>query len=208
MGTAQQERIDIRVFLHDLVDVFPDEPVGAVVLGFAAFHDRHPHWTGLLGDCYVGVYLGYLHTVTVAVYGSRRCKQAHVTALGYVADILHGWADHPQHTAVGPPLRQNVLLDGPQGLGRRGVTGQYHQRTSLEEQMLHGLACEIVHNVETAGAVGRTGVVAQIQEIIFRQLAAELFQYCQAPVPGVEYTDHDYRRSNVLCKTTNKKARQ
>ena len=118
------------------------------------------------------------------------------------SQYLYCRADHSQHPAVRVLLRQYLLLHGAQGLGRRRVACEYHEVASAGEQFLHRFAGEVEYYVETAVAVWRPRVVAQIQVFIFGKTFPYLFQYRKPSVTGVEHSDFAgllLRHTHCLC---------
>ena len=55
---------------------------------------------------------------------------------------------------------------------RPGVAAQNHQVATLGEEVAHRLPCELIHHLERARTIGRTGIVAQIDEVVVRQQLA------------------------------------
>ena len=172
MGAAQDDGIDERVGLHQLVDVFLHEVVGPRPLRLALLHQRHPEGAWLPGDADVRVQFLYLQAIAVALDGALGGQYAHVAGGGQLADDFGRGPDDAQHAAVYIPAGQVVLLYGAQRLGRGSVASQHHQVAAAAEEVLHGLARELVDHAKRAWPIGGTGIVAQIQIVVLGQLLA------------------------------------
>ena len=102
------------------------------------------------------------------------------------ADGLDGGADDAQHAARGVQAGQVFLLNGAQGFGRGGVAGQDDQRAALAKKGLDGLEGVFVDHLEGVRAIGRAGVVAEVQVVVLRHQLSDLPQDGQSAVAGVE----------------------
>ena len=117
-------------------------------------------------------------------------ENAHVARARQVAHGFDGGANHPQHAAIGCHVRQILLLDGAQGLGRGRVAGQDDEFAAAGEEFRHGLQGVAIHYVEGARTVGCAGVVAEVKIIVVGQASANLSQDRQAAVARIKNTDH------------------
>ena len=57
------------------------------------------------------------------------------------------------------------------------------------EQFHNGLPCEFIDHLEGTGAIGCTGIIAQIQIVVLGQQLADAMQNGQSPIPAVEDAD-------------------
>lgn len=76
VGAAEDDGVDERVTLQELVEILADEIVGAGRVGLAILNEGHPHRTCLTSDDDVGGELGQLERVGVAANGSLRSHDA------------------------------------------------------------------------------------------------------------------------------------
>jgi len=187
MGAAEDDAVDERIGLHELVDTFAHKIVGTGRVGFAGFDDGCPERTGLAGDGDVGKEFMDFEVVAAATDSALGGKDADVAAFGDMADGFYGGPDDTEHPMVG--RRQVVLLDGAQGLCRCGVAAEDDQSASLTEEIVDGLSRELTDNVERTGTIGCTGIIAQIQIVVAGQAAADGVKDGQAAVARVEYSN-------------------
>lgn len=118
-----------------------------------------------------------------------------------MADDLCRGTYYSQHAARGVELREIVLLYGAQGFRRGGIAAEYNQMASHIEQAHYCLTCELIHDVKRAWSVWRTGIVAQVQEIILGQQLAYAMKYGQTAIAGIEYSDRTRCTRQTLHKT-------
>ena len=189
VGAAQDDGVYLGVETQQLVNVLLDEIVGTGRAGLVVFNQWHPKGAGHPRDADVGMQFLNLQTVTVAPDGAFCGKDAHMAAAGERADDLGGGADDPQHAALGVKGRQVVLLNGAQSLGRSGVAAQDDQMAPHLEEAHDGLAREFVDDLEGTCAVGCTGIVAQIEVVVFGQQLADAMQDGESAVTTVENAD-------------------
>ena len=191
MGAAEDDAVDERIGLHELVDTFAHEIVGTGRVGFAGFDDGSPERTGLAGDGDVGKELMDFEVVAAAADGALGGKDADMSALGDMADGFYGGPDDTEHAMFG--RRQVVLLDGAQGLCRCGVAAEDDQSASLTEEIVDGLPRKLADHIERTGTIGCTGIIAQIQIVVAGQPAADGVKDGQPAVARVEdsYGTHD-----------------
>jgi len=102
------------------------------------------------------------------------------------AERFDGGADDAEDATARVDFGQVNLLDGAQSLGGCCVAGQDDQRTALFKQGTDGLGGETIDHLEGARAVRGSGIVAQIEEVVFRQAVAEVRQDGEPAVAGVE----------------------
>ncbi len=131
-----------------------------------------------------------------------RGQKAHAMEGPPVGHFLDERTDDAQDAAVRVADGQVLLLDAPQGLGRRGVAGDDDEGAAPAEEVLDGLAGELVDHLLGAAAVGRTGVVAQVQVVILRQRLDDAPQHREPPETGVEKTNHSLIRYQVQVQVT------
>ena len=139
------------------------------------------------GDAFVQ--LLYLKGVGAGLHRAGGGQQADVAGAGERADGFHRGADDTQYAPGGVQVGQVVLLDGAQGFGRGRVAGQDDQVAAPGEEVGDALQRVAVYHVERACAVGRAGVVAQVDVVVLRQGGAYLLQDGEASVAGVEHAD-------------------
>ncbi|PJN95908.1 hypothetical protein CNY89_05715, partial [Amaricoccus sp. HAR-UPW-R2A-40] len=108
-----------------------------------------------------------------------------VVAPGQVLDHRHEDAEDAVMRGI-EPLDLQVV----QRHGRGGVAGEDDQPAAFGEQPLDALDGEVVDLARVAPAVGRVGVVAEIDEILPRQLRAHRRQHRQPAEAAVEDPDH------------------
>ena len=82
---------------------------------------------------------------------------------------LNRGAYDTQYAQSGLHMGQVVLLNGAQGLGRSGVAGQDDNAATTGKEGLNGFKRVTIDDVERPAAIRRTGIVAQIDVIIFGQ---------------------------------------
>ena len=76
VGAAEDDGVDERVTLQELVEILADEIVGTGRVGLAVLDEGHPHRTCLTGDDDVWGEFGQLERVGVAADGSLRSHDA------------------------------------------------------------------------------------------------------------------------------------
>ena len=189
MGATQNDGVDGRILGHEFVNALLDEIIGTGAVGFVVLYKGHPERAGHAADTDVGKKFGYLDVVTMTAHGTLGSQQSHVTATGERADNFGRGADDAQHAARSVPTGQVVLLNGAQGLGRRGVAAQNDQLTAHAEEFQNGLTRKLVYDVERAGAIRGTGIVAQIHVVVLGQQLADAMKDGQTAVARVENAD-------------------
>lgn len=98
-----------------------------------------------------------------------------MTCLGCLSDEFSGRADDTEDSARGiGRTGKIVLLDSAESFGRRGVARQDDERTAPGEQVFDTFESEAIDEVERAGSVGRSGIVAKIEIIEIGQSPADL----------------------------------
>ena len=186
---AEYDGIYGRVAHHEGVDALLYEVVGAGRVVLVVLDERHPQGAGHACNLNVGPELVYFEHVALALYRALGGEHAYVARLRDAAYALGRGADYAEHAARGVEARQVILLDGAQSLGRRRVAGQDDEAAAHGEELYDGFARELVHHVERARPVRRTGVVAEVQVVVLRQHAAHLVQDGKSAVAGVEHSD-------------------
>ena len=84
---------------------------------------------------------------------------------------------------------QNLLLDGPQGLGRSGIAGDDHQLAIACEELFDAFPGETEDGLEGSASVRRARVVAQVDLVVLGQTGADAFEKGQTAEAGIENTD-------------------
>ena len=166
VGAAQDERIDLRVEVHDLVDALLDEVVGAGGVGLVILYQRHPEGAGDAADGDVGEEFLDFQVVALALDGAFGGEDAYVAGLCQRADDLGGRAYDAQDTPLRVPQWQVVLLDTAQGLCRGGVAAEDDEMAAHLEESFDGLSRELVDDVEGTWSVGCTGIIAEVQVVV------------------------------------------
>ena len=187
MGASEYDGIDVGIERHELVDALLYEIVGARAVGLVVLHERHPEGAGHARHADVREELVYLEVVAVALDGALGGQDAHVARLGERANDLGRGPDDAQHAPVGVYARQVVLLYCAQRLGRCRVASQYDEVAPELKQPYHGLARELVDDVERARPVWRARIVAKVKIVVARQQLAYSVQYGKPAVTRVEY---------------------
>ena len=186
VGAAEYHEVYLRVALEKPANGLADEVVGAGPVVFEVFHQRHPHGAGLAGDGDVGEEFADFEVVGLGGDGTGGGENADVARAGEPAGDLGGGTDDAKHAAAGVETGQVVLLYGAQGLGRGGVAGQDDQRATHIKKTPHSLKREFINTLEAARTIGRTGIVAQVEVVVLRQVASYLPEYRQATVAAVK----------------------
>lgn len=176
MGAAKDDRVNLRVAYHEVVDALLYKIVGTGTVVFVVLNERNPHWARLACNSDVGKELLYFKNITLTLYGSFSCHNAYVAALSDAAYTLGSRTDDAKHTAVRVELWQVVLLNGAQGFGRSRVAGQNNEVATHAEKLDNSLARKLINDVERAWTIRRAGVVAKIKIIIMGQDVAHLVQ--------------------------------
>ena len=148
VGAAQDDGVDGGVLAHELVDALLDEIVGAGTVGFVVLYEGNPEGAGYAADTDIGKEFIDFDIVAVAAHGALGSQQAYVATVGERPDNFGRRSDDAQHAAGGIPRGQVVLLDGSQGFGRGGVAAQDDQLAAHAEEFQHGLARELIYDVE------------------------------------------------------------
>ena len=60
---------------------------------------------------------------------------------------------------------------------------------ALSEQEANRLTGELVNHLKRTGSIRRTGIIAQIEIIVFRHQLMDLIKDGQAPITGIENTN-------------------
>ena len=94
-----------------------------------------------------------------------------------------------QHAAVRVQFRDVSLLDRAQRLGRSRIATQDYQMATHGKKLQHSLAGKLIHHLEGARTVWRTGIVAQIHIVVLRQHLAQAMQDGQATISGIKDSD-------------------
>ena len=186
MGTAQDDRVDIRVELHELVDTLLDEIVCAGRVSFIVFYQGHPERTGLSRHFDIGPKLSDLHVVAMALHRAFCGEQSHMAVACELSDDFCRRPDDAEHTPLGIPLWQIMLLDRAQRFCRCGVTAKDHQLTAHLEELLYGLTREFIDDIKRARAIRSSCVVAKIDIIVLRQQLSDAMQYGQSAIAGIK----------------------
>ena len=194
MGAAKDDSVDSGIKTHNLVDAFLDEIVGTRRIGFIILHQGHPERTCNTSDLYVGIEFLDFEGLALALDGSLGGEYSHMTALGETADDLCRRTDDAQNSTVGIDLRDIVLLDGAQGLGRSCIATKDNEMATHLEELDDCLACELIDHIETAWAVGGTGIVAQIEVIVLGKQLTDTVQDGQSAIAAVENADRTRKR--------------
>ena len=105
------------------------------------------------------------------------------------ANHLSRRTDDAQHAAVGGNLGDVNLLDGAQRLCRGRVTAENHQMAAHLKKLYDSLTGELIDHLETARAIRRTGIVAQIEIIVFGLHLTDAMQDGQTAIAAVEDTN-------------------
>ncbi len=120
----------------------------------------------------------------VAQPGMGRRRVVAPVAPGQMLDHRH---EHPEHPPLGrvEPAHLQVV----QRHRRGGVAGEHHQPAALGEQPPHPRDGQRIDLLRRPPAVGRVGVVAEIDEILLRQPRRHRAQHGQPAEPAVEDAD-------------------
>ena len=186
MGASQYEAINLRIAGHQVIQTLLDEIVCSRTIVLVVLHQRNPHRAGFSCHHHIGIKFGYLELIGMAFDGSRSSHNTHMTALGECSHALGSRPDDTKHPACSIQLRQILLLDSTQCLGRSRVTTQYDKRATLGKEMLHCLQGKLIHEFERPGAIGCTGIITQIHIIILRHQIPYLPQYSKASIARVK----------------------
>ena len=183
---AQDDTVDEGVATKQILDALAHEIICSGTVVFLVLHQGHPHGAGFARHLDVRTELGELQLVGVAANGALRGHDAHMTALRHLAHNLHGGPYHAQNPSLGVQPGEVVLLNASQSLCRSGVASQNDQMATSLKQVTDRLERELVDDVERAGAIGGTGVVAEIEIVVLWQGPANLAQDSQSAVAGIE----------------------
>ena len=189
VGTPQNDGINLRVLMHNLVDALLHEIVGTRRIGLVILHQRHPEGTSHTAHLYIREQLLYLQIVALALDGSFGSQHTHMARLRQLADDLSCRTNHAQDAAIGVPLWQVYLLDATQGFGGGSVTTQYDKVTPHLKEAQHSLTGELVNDFERTGTVGCTGIIAEVQVVVLGQQLAYAVQNGQSAVAAIENAD-------------------
>lgn len=190
---AENDGVNIGVFLHELVNALLDEVVGAGRVGFIVFDERHPERTCLSCDTYLRPQLGDLHVVAVRAYRTFGSEQSYMVVARELSDDLCSGTDDSEDTTMGIECGEVALLDGAQCLGRGGIAAENDKMAAHLKELQYSLARELINHLEGARAVGSTRVVAQIEIVILGQQLSDAVQDRQSAVSAVEDTDRSGR---------------
>lgn len=178
MCAAKDDRVDLRVAYHEVLDTFLYKIVGTRTVVLIVLHKRHPHRTRLARDGDVGKEFLNLEHIALTPDGSLGGHNAHMAALRDTAYALGRRPYDAQHAAVGVEPGQVVLLNRAQSLCRRRVAGKDYEMATHAEKLYHSLARELINHVERARSVRRTRIIAKIKIIIVGQNVSHLVQNC------------------------------
>ena len=179
---TEYDGVDVGVAREQLVDVFLNEVINTRTVVLLVLDQGNPHGAGLTGDSHAWVQFAYLYVVGVTADGALCGKDAYMAVAGETAYNLGCGTYDAQHTAIGINRGQVALLNGAQRLGRGRVAGQDDQRTPHLEEATHGLQREFIDYLERACAVWRTGIVAQIQIVVFGHQLLYLAKHGQSAI--------------------------
>lgn len=79
---------------------------------------------------------GNLYVIRSRRDGTRGAEYTDITVFGDIAESFDCGDNHAEHTFGGVDGGEVFLLDGAQGLGRGGVTCQYHELASAGKSSL------------------------------------------------------------------------
>ena len=91
-----------------------------------------------------------------------------MATLGQRTYHLGGRTDDAQHAAVRVQFRDVSLLNRAQRLSRSRIATQDDQMATHGKKLQHSLAGKLIHYLEGARTVWRTGIVAQIHIVVLR----------------------------------------
>ena len=187
---TENDGIDERVLLHQLVDTLAHEELRALALCLASLHDGSPEGARLTSDGDVGEEVGYLYLVALRAYGTLRCHDADVARVCELADDLHRRAYDTEYAVVRAVhliiYGEVILLYAAECLCTGSVTAENDEVATHIEEPEYRLARKLVDHVEGPRSVGGTCVVAQIDEVPLRQVPLQLLENGQTTVAGVE----------------------
>ena len=192
MRAAEDRGLGIGHLALERIDVRAHQRIGK---DHVALFDRIDHTAaGLRLNIHANGAEGQLALKGAARHGRGRREQRHVFhghlarraviapfALGQRLDQRD---ENTQYALVGG---NPAFLHPAQRGGRGGVAGQDHKVAALVPQPRHGLGREVVDIVGVAHAIGRVGVVAEVDERHFRQTLRDRVQHRQPAKPRVEY---------------------
>lgn len=82
-----------------------------------------------------------------------------------------------------------MLLDGAQGFGRSGVAGEDDEGASAIEEVTDGLKGELIDDLEGAGTIGGTSIIAQVEVVVLGHELAYLPEDGQTAITAVKDTN-------------------
>ena len=169
MGTGQQKRINFRILAQKGIDVLFHKELCPFRVPFAVFDQRHPHGAGMLRHLKIGKEMLDFNQVTARRNRSRRTENAYMARLAELADFFGGGPHNAKHALVREFVREHVLLNATECLGRSRITGQNHQGTATAEKFAHGLQGIAENSFKAAGALGGPSVITQVKVVVLRK---------------------------------------
>ena len=151
MGAAKDDGVDIRIALHEGTDVPLYEIVSTRFVELPVLHKGDPHRAGLACDDDIGMELGHLQLIGLAVDGALGGYDAYVACVSDVTDSFDSGSDDTKDAACGVVhLRQVALLDCPECFGRCRVAGKDDQMATHLEEVGYGLTRKLIDHAERA----------------------------------------------------------
>jgi hypothetical protein len=173
-----------------------------LVLGDAVLDHAGKAGAGLLHDQAPGRALAHLLEIGAALDRLRGGEQHHPAIAQHVVLVrvlavprhagqrLDHRHQHAEHAVARVMARQPLLLDGAQRHRGGGVAGDHHQPAAGAHQEVDRLG-GVVDDVAVAEvAIGRAGMVAQVEERLLRQRLDQRLEHGEAAGAGVEHADH------------------
>src|SRR5690606_28195355 len=105
-----------------------------------------------------------------------------------VADYLGCGTDDAQYVAEVGMLRQILLLNRSEGLGRGCIAGQYHEMAVHCKKLFNTFLRIRIHRFERSRAIRHPCIVTQVYVIIHRQFSHDFTEYREAAVTRIKYS--------------------
>ena len=160
MGATQDQGIDQRIGLQQVIEVLTDEIVGSGRVELVVLDQGDPHRAGLSRDLDMGEELANLNGIRMGGDGAGGAHNADMLASADAIHTFDRWTDHAQHPSIGIPCGQIALLDGAKRLCGGRVASQDDQLATGLKQVAHGLASKLIDHLERAHTIGGPGVIS------------------------------------------------
>jgi len=189
VGAGEDDSVDEGVGGEEVVEVFLDEIVGAGGEVLVVFDEGHPHWAGFGGEVDVGAESLGFEVVGLGRDGAGGGEESHMIGAGEAGEGFDGRADDAEDASGGAEMRKVYLLKGAERFCGGRIAGEDNEGAVEAAKVSDGLSSEVVDDIEGAVAVGRAGVVAEIDVVVLRKVSGDLPKDGESSVAGVENAD-------------------